>query len=134
MSPASEPGAAIVVPWSCMAHDNHRLMPARIGRSVRLITAPGYRKAKEQAAALLALAWTGLPLQGAVALHARVWFPDRRKRDAGNYRKLLTDALTGIAYADDAQLWRETWERAGVDPKNPRVELVIVAIAEQAAA
>jgi Holliday junction resolvase RusA-like endonuclease len=52
--------------------------------------------------------------------------PDRRKRDAGNYRKLLTDALSGVAYDDDSQLIREVWVLGGVVPKaQARVELLV---------
>lgn len=106
-------------------HDNHRLTPARIGKAVRLITAKAYRQAKADAEGSLVLQWRGPKLSGDIALSARAYFPDARKRDAGNYRKLITDALSGIAYTDDSQLARETWERAGIDRDNPRVDLTI---------
>ena len=58
--------------------------------------------------------------------------PDRRKRDAGNYRKLLTDALSGIAYDDDSQLVREVWLLGGVVHKDlARVELLVEAAGPQ---
>lgn len=115
--------------WPFILHDNHRLMPILRGRRAVLITAPDYRAAKAQAELRFRAQWRVPMLEGDVALVARVWFPDRRKRDAGNYRKLLTDALTGIAYSDDSQLVRETWERAGIDRESPRVELEIVEVA-----
>jgi Holliday junction resolvase RusA-like endonuclease len=107
----------LTLPWACLLHDNHRLMPVR----GRLITSPQYRKAKEAAQ------WKGDPLAGDVKLHAKLYFPDRRKRDVGNYRKLVTDALKGIAYSDDSQIVSETWDRAGYDKSAPRAEIVVLA-------
>lgn len=109
----------LTLTWPCLLHDNHRLMPAH----GRLIQSPDYRERKQAAEVVLTSQWKRPKMAGDVVLHARLWFPDHRQRDAGNYRKLVTDALTGIAYADDAQLVSETWERAGYDATNPRVEL-----------
>ena len=50
-----------------------------------------------------------------------------RKRKAGdldNYVKILADAMTGIAYADDSQIV-EIVARRFDDPTDPRVEVVI---------
>jgi Holliday junction resolvase RusA-like endonuclease len=112
---------SITLPWAVVLHDNHRFVPAR----GRLIASPEYRTAKRAAETLLKAIWRGAPLVGAVVLHARCYFPDNRRRDAGNYRKLITDALTGIAYGDDAQLVRETWERSGVSRHNARIEITL---------
>lgn len=113
----------LVLPWSCVQPDNHRLMPRFRGKG--LMAAPAYRDAKARARVTLAQQWKQGPLAGDVQLVARVYFPDKRKRDAGNYRKLIGDALTGIAYGDDAQLVDERWIRAGVDKTHPRVELTL---------
>lgn len=82
----------------------------------RVLLTRRYREAKEAAAAFAMRERTRLgirsPLAGSLALTARVWLPDRRRRDVGNMRKLLTDAMKGIWYDDDQQLWRETWERS----------------------
>lgn len=120
----SDATITLVVPWHMVAHDNHRLMPARIGKAVRLITAPDYRAAKEAATWELKRQWgQRAKLVGPLQLVGIAHFPDSRKRDAGNYRKLLTDALTEIAYGDDAQLHREVWERGSNDKQHPRIEL-----------
>ena len=118
--------SVLVFPWSCVMHDNHRLMPAR----GRLITSPEYRNKKRHAQMQAAVQWRGQPLTGDLVIVADCWFPDKRKRDAGNYRKLITDALSGIVYDDDAQLVREVWERAGYDKAEPRI---IVTVQEKAA-
>lgn len=116
----------ITLPWAVLEHDNHRLMPIKLkGGKVRNITAPKYRAAKESATLLFLASWKGDMLSGPVEVCGKAFFPDARKRDAGNYRKLLTDALTGIAYFDDQQVHREVWERGPIDRANPRLELTI---------
>jgi Holliday junction resolvase RusA-like endonuclease len=114
----------LVLPWEALAQDNHRLTPAR----GRLVASPGYRAAKQLAEVLLRRQWHRPTLEGPVAVHGVLYVPDARKRDAGNYRKLVTDALTGIAYADDQQVHREVWERGGIDRAHPRLELTIHAL------
>lgn len=123
------PSAARVLtfPWSVVMHDNHRLIPARNRKG--LIASAQYRLTKNQARALAALQWGRLrKLTGDVHLVARCYFPDRRKRDAGNYRKLITDALSGIVYTDDSQIVGETWNRRGIDKDNPRIEVMLFSV------
>jgi Holliday junction resolvase RusA-like endonuclease len=69
---------------------------------------------------------TATAITAPVGLTVRVYFPDARKRDAGNLRKLVTDALQGAAViADDCLIHDERWIRAGIDRQNPRAELTI---------
>jgi crossover junction endodeoxyribonuclease RusA len=44
------------------------------------------------------------PLEGAVSVTLRLWFPDRRRRDLDNVAKSVLDGLNGVAYADDSQI------------------------------
>lgn len=111
--------------WQHVLHDNHRLMPVVQKGRARMITSPDYRLAKKACEIQLVAQWKRDPITGPVRLHARAYFPDARKRDAGNYRKLITDALTGIAYSDDSQLHSETWDFAGIDRQNPRIEVEV---------
>jgi Holliday junction resolvase RusA-like endonuclease len=114
----------IAFPWRLVLHDNHRFVPAR-GRK-GLVASPEYRTAKNDAVLYLMALWCSRQkLDGDMVLHARCFFPDKRKRDAGNYRKLITDALSGVVYADDSQLVSETWERAGFDKQSPRIEVTL---------
>lgn len=113
----------IILPWTMVLHDNHRLMPVILKKRARLITAPEYRANKTKAEYEIKRQYKGEPLKGDVRLTAYALFPDKRKRDAGNYRKLITDALSGLCYEDDSQLVAETWERAGYDKVNPRIEI-----------
>lgn len=123
--PVPHGARVVVLPWACVMHDNHRLVAANNRRG--LVASKDYRQRKESARTVAALQWKGFPVwQGDMTLTARCYFPDRRKRDAGNYRKLVTDALTGIVYADDAQLVCETWRRAGIVPKDTaRIEVLV---------
>lgn len=126
MTPA-ELERTVILPWDMVLHDNHRLMPVRIGKSARLITSPEYRAAKEKAEWEIKRQWRVPALSGSVILHAKAYFPNMRKRDVGNYRKLITDAMSGICYGDDAQLSSETWMRVGVSKDNPRIEITLEA-------
>ena len=114
----------IVLPWQSLRPDNHRLMPVVRGKRAFLITAPEYRAAKREAELRMAAQWRGRMLEGDVSLHAVLWVPDKRKRDVTNYSKLLQDAMTGIVFADDAQVVRALWEKK-LDRDNPRVELTL---------
>lgn len=123
-----DPGEiTLTLPFAALVSDNRRL----VGRAGRRVLSREYRDTKE-AVALLAMGQIRGPRpalpSGPVSLLAEMWFPDARKRDAANYRKLVTDALTGIAYGDDAQIHDERWVRAGIDRANPRIEITITAI------
>jgi crossover junction endodeoxyribonuclease RusA len=48
--------------------------------------------------------------------------------DLGNCEKVLADALQGIVYVDDKQIWRQHKERMEPDEKGARVELAIRAM------
>jgi crossover junction endodeoxyribonuclease RusA len=84
-----------------------------------------------------------LPLDGRMALHVRL-FPQRpqdwakraqrdpdgwdcgvRCIDLGNAEKVLSDALNGVAWVDDAQLHRIVLERCEPDERGARVEVAI---------
>ena len=113
----------IVLPWACLVPDNHKysVIKGRIYLSER------YRKAKAQASIVaMGQVRTRPAFTEPVQLEAAIYFPDTaRKRDAGNYRKLVTDALEGIAYPDDSLIHRECWSNAGTDAQNPRCEITI---------
>lgn len=129
-----EAALKLILPWSVLAQANHRMIPRRGGKGLTLST--DYRKKKDAAALLLLRQMPpGVPVWyiAPVAVTMRFYEPDRRKRDPSNLQKLIEDALSGIAYADDSQICRLTWERAGLDRANPRVEITVEAVAERAA-
>jgi len=61
-------------------------------------------------------------------LNPAAWDDDVRCMDLGNCEKVLADALQGIVYVDDKQIWREHKERMEPDEKGARVELAIRAM------
>jgi Holliday junction resolvase RusA-like endonuclease len=122
--------ATLVLPFGVLVPDNRRVTRTVKGR---VLLTTRYREGKRAIALLARTQYGGRPILGPLELRARVFFPDHRRRDPGNLRKALTDALTAVCYADDAQLWREVWERAGVDRENPRIEVVIRPFCESAA-
>lgn len=62
------------------------------------------------------------------------WDDDVRCMDLGNCEKVLADALQGIVYVDDKQIWRQHKERMEPDAKGARVELAIRAMPRRAVA
>lgn len=121
LAPDPLPAAPLILPWACVVSDNDRFIVV-YGEN-RL--SPKYRTAKQQIAQRAVLYWRRAQMIGDVHLLARFYFPDARKRDAGNYRKALTDALTGIVYTDDSQLAGEHYLKGAIDRERPRVEVTI---------
>lgn len=114
--------ATFTFPWAVLVPDN-----ARIGvyRGKALLT-KRYRDAKAALALVATAQYRGAPLEGnRIVVKAVAFPPDHRRRDIGNLRKGVLDALQGIAYADDYQVCCETWRRGPVDAENPRMELEI---------
>ena len=118
----------LVLPWAVLASVNVRTNPAGWGKMRgRQFLTKQYRQRLDAARVAVADQIRGNRPRhtGKVAVSLEFYQPDQRRRDCGNYVKLLEDALTSYAYADDSQIKRLTWEDCGVDRSNPRVELVI---------
>lgn len=115
----------ITLPFALLMGDNHRLIPASVGRHARLISNAKYRDAKERLRLYLLTQKTPL-MVGPCAVHCMFYFPDRRKRDQTNYAKFLHDCMSGICYHDDSQIVDARQTKA-YDKHNPRVEIEISA-------
>lgn len=61
-----------------------------------------------------------------VVVELRVWWPDRRRRDAHNLLKLLCDSLEGFVSKDDKWMLTRVME-FDYDKGHPRVEVVAYA-------
>lgn len=117
----------IRLPWSTLLPDNEKWAPA-LGRNnkPKLLLTEDYRERKARMEAIAReQVGDAAPFTVPVRFEARVYVPDRRRRDIGNFGKLVQDALTGIAYADDSLIDDLRWIRAGVDIDAPRVALLI---------
>jgi Holliday junction resolvase RusA-like endonuclease len=134
IAPAPAPAVAwplrLTLPWSMLVSDNLKWRAATRGNTATIVLTPAYRDAKRRIRALCLTLMAGRrPLTIPLALEARVWVPDRRRRDVVNYSKALHDALTGTVFLDDAQLHDVRWIRAGVDVDAPRADITITPLA-----
>jgi Holliday junction resolvase RusA-like endonuclease len=122
-------GVTITIPWKYLVPDNAKYGVLR----GRMLLKPQYRASKDTIQAIARRAMLGtIPCTANVALHARLYVPDNRRRDATNYAKLVQDSLQGAVYTDDTQIKRATWEHCGLDKENPRAEVTITELAEVA--
>ena len=62
--------------------------------------------------------------RGPYEVTIRLYFPDRRRRDADNVTKAIADALNGIVWSDDSEITRLVVEK-DVDAENPRAVVEI---------
>jgi crossover junction endodeoxyribonuclease RusA len=69
------------------------------------------------------------PLAGAVELRFRLVPKNRVCMDLDNALKVSIDALKGIIYGDDAQVFKIVAERADPDPRWARLEVEILPLA-----
>jgi len=57
-----------------------------------------------------------------VVMRVWIWWANKRRRDADNIFKILSDSLTGIAYVDDCMVLPRVMDFS-VDTQNPRIEI-----------
>lgn len=123
----SEP-VRLTLPWAVLVPVNRRTNPAGWGKMRgRQFLTREYRDAQRTAEMLVQSQVRGKRprFTAPVAMTLRFYEPDRRRRDPSNLLKLVEDAMSGVVYDDDSRIHRQTWERAGVDRNNPRVEIVV---------
>ena len=72
----------------------------------------------------VALAWHGDPLTVALALTLRFYRATAHKCDLDNLVKSISDAIQGVVFEDDAQVW-VLHAAKGIDRDNPRVEILV---------
>lgn len=115
----------LMLPWSalcsdnkkCHAHgDRHMLTPEYLQSRAAIIERTKFQLGDVE------------PVTHPLALVARVCVPDNHVHDVPNFAKGVHDALQGIVYKSDAQLWDTRWIRAGVDVDRPRAELTFTSL------
>lgn len=113
----------IVLPWSTLCSVNQRTNPIR-GRQ---FLTKRYRAALSNASVLVMGQVRGERprFTGPVRVTFDFFPPDRRRRDCGNFTKLVEDAMTDIVYADDSQVHEHTVRKMYVDLVEPRVEVSV---------
>lgn len=117
IGPAPEPAAqSIVLP---LPPSGNRYWRHYNGRTVVSDAAKAYR----HGVMLQAQAHNLRPFAGPVAVYVRV-YRARKAGDLDNFKKVLYDALQGVAYNDDDQIVEEHAWRYD-DKDNPRVEVEV---------
>lgn len=111
----------ITLPWKVLVADN-----ARHGLSGRrIVLTEKYRNALNAASILALMQWRAPALKTSVYLNVTLFEPDKRRRDIGNYTKLIADCLTRVAFVDDSQIDELRMVRGSLDRANPRAEITI---------
>lgn len=114
--------SAITLPWSVLVADNQRHGLSR----GRILLTSKYRNALVGASTLARVQWKQPAHKTSVAVTITLYEPDKRRRDIGNYTKLIADALTRIAFVDDSQIDRLELRRGALDRVNPRAEVQVL--------
>jgi Holliday junction resolvase RusA-like endonuclease len=122
VAPRNSSAVVLIIPFKHLVRDNQKYGVMR----GRMLLRAEYRAAKDTIQHLARRVTLGHPpTDKTVHLYAKLYMPDARRRDATNYAKLVHDSLQGTVYVDDTQIKRATWENAGIDRENPRVEITI---------
>lgn len=81
---------------------------------------------KEECGWLAKAAGVRVPFSGLVELHLRLIPENRVCMDLDNAMKVSIDALKGIVYEDDSQIYRIVAERGDADPTGKRLEVEVL--------
>lgn len=93
------------------------------GRGKGIFLKPEVRAAKEAMGLEARAGYRGEPLAGPLKVSVRLYWKDNRKHDTDN-NKALFDALNGIVWLDDGQIFRQEVEKF-LGQEKPRVEIEI---------
>lgn len=125
----------LVVPWSLLCSDNDKEEPyiahGKDGKMwPRKRITVRYRTAKNAICDKAKLiVGESRPTIEPLSIRVEVWLPPARRNDAVNFAKVVGDSLEKVVYANDNQLHRSTWIRAGIDIDAPRAEITITPLA-----
>jgi crossover junction endodeoxyribonuclease RusA len=121
----------LVLPYPISA--NRYWRPVRIGAHITIVPTSDAKAYKRQVEAATRAAGIAAPLQGRVTVSIRLypqrpqdwqrrarldpigWADSVRCIDLDNARKVLYDALKGVAFEDDSRVWRDSGERMEPD-------------------
>lgn len=111
------------LPWSCLVSDNHR--HSRIASHGK-----AYKAAREKARDLARAQWGDASVfTGRVSVGLAFTPPRLGRPDPVNLLKCLLDALVGVCYADDVQIYRLAVDRLAPDIDRPHVTITVEEIA-----
>lgn len=69
--------------------------------------------------------WKKAPLKMPLEIKIDLFFNSKRRRDWDNFHKISMDALNGIVWGDDEQIYKCTVQKF-YDASNPRIEITIL--------
>ena len=64
------------------------------------------------------------PLTDELSIEVHIYFGNLRVHDWDNFHKISMDAMTGIVWVDDVQIYKATVEKH-YDKANPRIEIIV---------
>jgi len=116
----------LVLPYPVSANRYWRTIVAK--KQLRAITfvSDEAKSYKAQCAWLAKAAGFRVPLNGAIELRISLVPKNRVCMDLDNALKVTIDALKGVVYADDAQVYRIVAQRADPDPAGARLEIEVL--------
>lgn len=122
----------LTLPYPISANRYWRTIVAKKqGRAITFVSEEA--KAYKQECGLIArVSGVREPIDGMVALRVRLIPKNRVCMDLDNCLKVSIDALKGVVYDDDAQVYRINAERCQPDSKGARLEIEIERIDPQA--
>lgn len=116
----------LILPYPVSANRYWRTIVAKKQQRAITFVSDEAKKYKEECGWLAKRAGFRAPLAGAVELRIRLVPKNRVCMDLDNCLKVTIDALKGIVYADDAQVFKITAERADPDPAGARLEVEVL--------
>ena len=122
------PPFRVTLPWAVVCPDNqrHGLLQRGRGGPKRIGLTGKYRRALEYASMAAMAGKMGYePFSDPVVLTIMLHEPNYRRRDLGNFVKLISDALQGSAYHDDHQIHDLHVLRGTYDKSRPRADIEV---------
>lgn len=118
----------LVLPYPVSANRYWRsFVPKGWDRAVVAVTKEA--KAYKEECGWRARAAGAKPVSGCVEMRLRLVPANKVCMDLDNALKVTIDALKGIVYADDAQVYKIVAERVDADPTGARLEVEVVPFA-----
>jgi len=115
----------LVLPWSCLISDNRHRGPVSSRTD-----AAAYKLARTRAHDLAREQWGSASVFTGPVSVGLVFTPPRLgKPDPVNLLKCLLDALVGVCYADDVQIYRLAVDRLAPSIDRPHVTITVEEIA-----
>jgi len=119
----------LILPYPVSANVYWRTIVAKLQQRAITFVSDEAKAYKRECGWLAKAAGLRSPLAGPVELRVALVPKNRVCMDLDNSLKVVIDALNGIAYADDAQVYRIVANRMEPDPRGARLEIEVLPLA-----